>query len=160
MSDEKKVSDVQATSLAGIALVLGLLYVWVGVDWYSKGHLVMCYCELSVDPRSWCYRPEPGDPPAGAPRYQPSSPSPGNPQSGVNGVIANSLGTINRCYKGTTAALEYENSWSHRFALWWNHFFLDDENRRDALAALVSALYVAFLGFAGSVLKDWWLQPK
>src|SRR4051794_28572053 len=118
MSDAKKVSDTQVATLAGIALALGALYVGFGVEWYSKGHLVMCYCELSVAPASWCYTPEPGGPPPGVPRYQPAPPTPGDPQSGVNGVIINSLSTINRCYKGRTEALEYENSWSHRFDLW------------------------------------------
>src|SRR3954467_11947509 len=103
MSDAKKVSDTRAATVAGIALALGALYVGFGVEWYSKGHLAMCYCELSVDPASWCYTPEPGDPPRGTPPYQPPPPAPVDPQSGgVNDVIMNSLSTINRCYKGMT----------------------------------------------------------
>jgi hypothetical protein len=162
MDNEKKVSDARAAIMAGTALVLGAFYVFFGVDWYNKGRLVMCYCELSVDPNSWCYRPD--DPPSGntsatpLPRYEPSTPPSTSPRLDTGNNFTNSLGIINRCYKGTTASHEYENSYSHRFDLWWNSMFLTDDNRRAALASIVTAFYVAFLGFTASVLKDWFVS--
>jgi hypothetical protein len=36
--------------------------------------------------------------------------------------------------------------------------FLTDDNRRAALASIVTAFYVAFLGFTASVLKDWFVS--
>jgi hypothetical protein len=41
MSDERKVSDEKAAALAGTALILGALYVFLGANWYYRGHLVM-----------------------------------------------------------------------------------------------------------------------
>jgi hypothetical protein len=98
-------------------------------------------------------------------------PSP-NPKARTNGasgplpdtgnLFINSLGVINRCYKGTSESEKYENSYSHRFALWWNSMFVADDDdarrRRDALAGVAAAIYVAFLGLTASVLKDWFLE--
>ena len=38
--------------------------------------------------------------------------------------------------------------------------FLTDDQRRVALAAVITVIYVAYLGFVASVLKDWFLQSK
>ena len=155
-SGEKKVSDARAAIVAGVALVIAAFYVFFGIDWYNNGHLVICYCELSVDPHSWCYRPD--DTGSGSAS---TAPLPGNESSqDINSALRSSLQSITRCYKGTTESQEYESSFSHRLALWWNSMFLTDDQRRVALAAVITVIYVAYLGFVASVLKDWFLQSK
>jgi hypothetical protein len=161
MSEEKKVSDARAAIVAVIALALGALYVAFGVDWYYKGHLIMCYCELNIQPTSWCYRY------AGLPCEetwwipQCRRPAPVcTPSDSTCNLYTNSLHNITPCYRGVTAQHQYENSISHRFDFWWNGFFVDDENHRLGLATIVTLMYAAFLSFAFSVLKNWWLQSK
>jgi hypothetical protein len=149
----KKVSNEVAAIVAGLALALGAWYVLYGIDWYYKGRLIMCTCELSVDPKSWCCRP-------GDPECQPRPREACENLSGVNPILCQSLSSITRCYRGKTAQAEYEQSFSHRFALWWNKTFEEDEKHREALAAVVTVLYVAYLGFAAAVLKDWLVNSE
>jgi hypothetical protein len=163
MDKEKMVSDSRAAIMAGTALILGAFYVFFGVDWYNKGHMVLCYCELSVDPHSWCFSPDApqSEDTSTAPlsRYESSPNMELNPQTSIRDLLTTGLGPINRCYKGLTETREYENSYSHRFALWWNSMFLTDADRRMALAGVLTAIYTAFLGLTASVLKDW-LQSR
>src|SRR5262245_23785226 len=118
MGEEKKVSDARAATVTVIALALGALYVGVGGDWYYKGRLVLRCCALSNEPTTWCcrYAGRPCEETWWIPQGRRTAPV-CNP-SDLACSLANNLGTITPCYRGTTAQREYENSISHRFALW------------------------------------------
>src|SRR5215813_11584586 len=102
MGEEKKVSDARAATVAIIALALGVLYVGFGVDWYYKGRLVMCTCELTTEPSSWCYRYEGlscAETPW-IPQCRRSAPV-CKPTDASCNILENSLATITPCYRGT-----------------------------------------------------------
>jgi hypothetical protein len=164
MSGERRVSDVHALTMAAIALVIGVLYVGFGIDWYYKGHLVMCYCELTVKPTSWCYQyaGRPCKETWWLPQCRPAASDSACDRAPYTSecILSTRIGTVTPCYKGATAQRAYDNDIGHRFELWWNSFFVEDENRRLGLASVVTLMYAAFLAFVGSVLKDWWLQPR
>jgi hypothetical protein len=49
-------------------------------------------------------------------------------------------------FVATNPSERWQRTHSHRFDLWWNSVFLNDDGRRAALATIVSLIYVAFLG--------------